>query len=252
MPDLNEQVVQPRIEYKPIPRKICIPPARRIGEYNRCPDCDSYKKKAAAKCPPEDLEIYEIESTPARRIPLTRGLYSFVDSDLYASLTRWQLCIDICDGRFYASGRCRFVDLDGVEKTARIRLHDIILGTPSSCFVDHWNRNTLDNRRLNLRPCTSRQNVFNAKRQIGVSGYIGTWPSGNRWSAYLKADGIRRYLGTFDTAIEAAIARDLAAVRYHGEFAVLNFPERIEEYRAELAPAGGADVVGCSIAHREE
>lgn len=34
-----------------------------------------------------------------------------------------------------------------------------------------------------------------------------------------------QYVGTFDTPLEAAIARDEAARRIYGEFAVLNFPE---------------------------
>jgi len=38
------------------------------------------------------------------------------------------------------------------------------------------------------------------------------------------ADG-GEYLGTFPTAIEAALARDAEAIRRYGEFAVLNFPE---------------------------
>lgn len=243
MPNLFEQAAQPRIEYRPIPRKICAPSARRIGEYDHCPDCGSYKMKVAGKCqycwsahlhPPEDQGIYEIEGEPSRRIPLIRGLYALVDVTKYDSLRRWTLCIDVCDGRFYASSRCQFIDLDGIEKTARVKLHDIILGTPRSSFVDHWNRNTLDNRWSNLRACTSRENAFNTLRSVGVSGYIGVWPSHKRWVSFLKADEKRHYLGTFDTAIEGAVARDIAALKYHGEFAVLNFPEHIEEYRREL------------------
>ena len=44
------------------------------------------------------------------------------------------------------------------------------------------------------------------------------------WRARLGVGGKRLHLGTFETATEAAIAYDLAAVKHYGEFARVNFP----------------------------
>lgn len=244
MPDLMKQVAQPRIEYKPPFRKIVIPSKKRAKDYNQCPDCGVFKMKTSAKCitcctnhlhPQEDENVYEIEGTLARRIPLTKGMYSFVDEFLYGFLMRWRFWAQICDGRPYAMTVCVFTDPNGKERREEIKLHDIVLGTPSSLIVDHANRNTLDNRKNNLRPnCTAQQNSANRAMRVGKSGYIGVWPTRMAFSAFVSGKNGREYVGNFRTAIDAAIARDRAAVKNYGPFAVLNFPERIEEYRKEL------------------
>lgn len=244
MSTLLEQVAQPRIEYKPPVRKTVIPSGRHVGDYDNCPDCGVFKAKTSAKCitcytnhlhPPTDPSPYTVEGQPARRLPLTKEMYSFVDESLYEFLARWRFWAQICDGRPYAMTTCVFTDLDGVERRDEIKLHDIILGTSSSLRVDHANRDTLDNRFSNLRPgCTARENSANRKMKLGKSGYIGVWPDGKAFSVFISGTKRRKYVGRFPTALEGAVARDIAALEAYGEFAVLNFPDRIDEYRKRL------------------
>lgn len=49
-----------------------------------------------------------------------------------------------------------------------VKLHHIVMGKPPAGFVtDHINRNTLDNRRANLRFCTPQENSLNTFRSSG-------------------------------------------------------------------------------------
>lgn len=61
------------------------------------------------------------------------------------------------------------------------------------------------------------------KHSTNTSGYIGVSRQGNRWKAYASL-GCHIHLGYFDTAIEAAQARD-KYVSAHYESPTLNFPE---------------------------
>ena len=60
------------------------------------------------------------------------------------------------------------------------------------------------------------------KTKYGVFEYI---------RAFVTINNTPRYLGMFRTEEEAACVHDLAAYRQHGEYARLNFPDKIEEYK---------------------
>lgn len=151
-----------------------------------------------------------------RIIPLTRGLEAVVDVADYEALSAF---------KWHASAygyACR-------SKVAgqSIYMHRIIVGATRGQFVDHANRNPLDNRRGNLRICTASENQCNKTAAgVGAVAFKGVHRRADtlKFRAIIKVRGRRTSLGQFDTAEEAALAYDVAAQRLHGEFACVNFP----------------------------
>jgi hypothetical protein len=126
-----------------------------------------------------------------------------------------------------------------------VRMHRLILEAPTDSQVDHVNGNTLDNRRSNLRLASNAENQRNKHDVENESGYRGVHrKERGGWEASISVDGHNKSLGRFPTAAEAALARDLAALDQHGEFAITNYPVEIVKRVAELeaAPFG---VCGC-------
>ena len=109
-------------------------------------------------------------------------------------------------------------------------LHRLITEAQKGQSVDHINGNTLDNRRNNLRLCTHQQNMCNMKKpKTNTSGYKGVyWHKGaNCYISSVKENYKNHYLGCFKNKVDAAQTYDSAAIKYHGEFAKINFPEVI-------------------------
>ena len=64
----------------------------------------------------------------------------------------------------------------------------------------------------------------------GKSGYKGVFPLPNgKFQAQIGVNGKSKYLGTFSSAKEAAVAYDLAAIEYHREFRKTNFDSDFPE-----------------------
>lgn len=107
-------------------------------------------------------------------------------------------------------------------------LHHKILPKKEGFFVDHINRNKMDNRRSNLRYVTHKQSAANTKTPKGSkSPYKGViWSSQkDKWVSQVSSCGKRYHLGTFSDQEEAARAYDKRAKELWGEYAYLNFPD---------------------------
>ena len=161
-----------------------------------------------------------------RRIPLTQGRFAVVDPADYESLSghKWRLCKTKGKNVLYAERTVRRSD----GTYSRMLMHREVLRPPRSYVIDHVNGCGLDNRRANLRLATAAQNAWNAGGRGGRSGYKGVWLAKDKglWRASIVCCGRRRHLGYFRDKRDAAKAYDRAAREYHGQFAVLNFPER--------------------------
>lgn len=90
-------------------------------------------------------------------------------------------------------------------------------------LVDHIDRDTQNNDKLNLR--SASQNQHNrAPNRVSTSSYKGVgWVSTRRmWRARITVNGAQRHLGFFYDEVAAARAYNDAARRLHGAFARLN------------------------------
>lgn len=101
-------------------------------------------------------------------------------------------------------------------------LHCFIMGGEKGDLFDHIDRNSLDNRKINLRPCTVQQNSMNqglSKRN--TSGIIGISYSkrDNLWRASLHFKDVCVLRKSFKSELDAIKARLEVEKKYFGEFA---------------------------------
>ena len=91
-------------------------------------------------------------------------------------------------------------------------------------YVDHKDRDGLNNQKFNLRLTTQIQNRANSCSRIGVSKYKGVVLNKpcKFWRARISFMRKSYALGYFINEIDAAKAYDTAAVKFHGEYANLN------------------------------
>lgn len=155
-----------------------------------------------------------------KTIPLTRGRHAIVDDEDYKYLMQWKWC---CNASGYAVTSIR--GDDGKQKT--VRMHRLINKTPPGKFTDHIDGNRLNNRRSNLRSCTNRQNQFNSRPiRGGSSKYKGVCFHIHRRKWLTQIRGIESgkilFIGYFEDEEDAAIAYNVAAQLFYGEFAYLN------------------------------
>ena len=99
-----------------------------------------------------------------------------------------------------------------------MRLHRYLLGFPD-LQVDHIDRDTMNNRRSNLRVVTQSQNMANLGLRKGSKvPFKGVSINAGKYVATCNSVPV----GTFPTAIQAALAYDAAAVIHFGEHAATN------------------------------
>ena len=169
-----------------------------------------------------------------RRIYLGEGEWTILDVQDYYKYAKYKWSLGGNGQKYYAVRGTKNKD----NEIEILRLHRLILPPPPGLIIDHRNGKGLDNRRTNLRPATQSQNMQNRKkRKNSTSKFIGVWfvKAKNRWESSITYQKKRIFLGRFKSEIEAARAYDRAALKYHKDFARLNFP--LEEYINEIKPS---------------
>ena len=161
-------------------------------------------------------------STECRATPILRNKDNIaiinnkilVDDDIYYDLIQFTWSVNSTTGYFNTQ-----------IKNTKFLLHRFIMKYDGENYVDHINNNKYDNRKENLRIVTVQQNAMNkSSAKNSTSKYIGVSRSRKKWSAKISVEKKNLNLGVFDNEEDAARARDIATIKYYGEYGNLNFP----------------------------
>lgn len=137
-------------------------------------------------------------------IPLTQNKVTLVDKE-FEHLKNYKWC--------YSNNKALRSAWDG-RRHLNVLLHHAIIGFPLKGEVDHINGNSLDNRLINLRIVSHRENMQNTKLQrdnLKASKYIGVHASPVKsrgklyhyWQARIRIGNKQKYLGNFKNEEDA-------------------------------------------------
>lgn len=153
-----------------------------------------------------------------KEIKLTQGKVALVDDSDFEWLNQFKWCAMKQQKTYYAVRTYKY---------KHVRMHRLIMNTPTGLETDHEDHNGLNNQRYNLRIATSAQNKYNVSPR-GASKYLGVTirqigREKGRITAKIRKNRITFHLGSFKTEESAAKAYDIRAKEFFGEFANLNF-----------------------------
>jgi hypothetical protein len=160
------------------------------------------------------------------KIELTKGHHAIIDKEDFDLIVGYSW--------HYSQGYAYAIDKTTKE---RVAMHRLIGGLSNTNYVvDHINGNGLDNRKANIRICTVAQNSKNkASHADSIVKYKGVSIYRGKYVSTIMADYKRYHIGVFNTDFEAAKAHDFEAVKRHGDYARLNFPESLEQIKRQLS-----------------
>lgn len=167
-------------------------------------------------------------------LELTNGGYTVVDADRFQELNkeRWHR---FKDGSIRQTTNCYLPNSGNKRRT--VLLHRVVNGTPEGKDTDHINGDRNDNRARNLRTVNNAENHWNSKKSVKKVGKFTSQYKGvhyliregrnPKWVAFIGsvATAGKKFLGQYETEVEAARAYDKEARRRFGQYARLNFPD---------------------------
>jgi hypothetical protein len=140
-----------------------------------------------------------------KEIKLTQGKFALVDDEDFDYLNQWNWYVKKVGNIWYAERAITIYNLNRKRRQVKISMHRLIMNNPYLMVIDHKNHDGLDNRRLNLRVVTSRENSLNLRKK-NKHGYPGINKKGNSYQASIHKNKKRVALGSFKTP-EAAYKR---------------------------------------------
>lgn len=125
-------------------------------------------------------------------------LLDIEDVERVKSLGAWQALVDttLQKTSYYIIHR----------KAPYVRLHRYIMNCPDNMVIDHINHNTLDNRKANLRICTTFENQQNLRSKLTEQTGVYLRTTRNIWVANITMNN-KRYYKEFKTKEEAITQR---------------------------------------------
>jgi hypothetical protein len=154
-------------------------------------------------------------------IELTQGRWAIVDAKHFDYINQWRWQ--------YSNGYARRSGQRNWKKFC-ISMHEVIAKRMGYDVVDHKFHSTLDNRESQLRPASFAQNQQNRRQHSHWRGRpvssrfkgVYWYKERKKWAAQIKVRGKRYPLGRYEVEEDAAIAYNVAAQIFFGEFAWLN------------------------------
>ena len=210
------------VESKETRKKCSVEGCNKAAKNNSCPYClkhytqiRKYGKVTKTIFDPNEIiingdECYIVLTDKYMNVT-AQAIIDYEDYDL------------VCGYKWYLNTTLGYVKSD--SKTKRVFLHRLLMSAPVGLYVDHIDFNPLNNKKSNLRVCSSAQN---AQHQRGLSNsssqYKGVsyYRPSKMWRARIKYNGEQKHIGHFVTEKEAAIAYNEYAIKYHKEFCYLN------------------------------
>ena len=144
-----------------------------------------------------------------RIIKLSEEYTTIVDELDFEELSKYKWKPHFSGKKIYAKTQTR----DKSGKWRNVYMHRMIMKPSGSKQTDHINGDSLDNRKCNLRLCSSYQNSWNKGATYGRK-YKGVMPYKNKFKIYISK--------SFDSEIEAVTVYNKIALLLHGEFAFQN------------------------------
>jgi len=163
--------------------------------------CKLKEKMASIKNKYEDCGEYYKGTT-------NKGYEFLIDKEDFEKVCRYSWNPD-GEGYLMATGK----------NNVSFKMHKLVLS--GKFKVDHINHNVRDNRRQNLRECTTSQNAMNRKKPINnTSGVIGvSWSESRRkWCAMIRVNNKSVNLGRYKKLEDAVNVRVKAEELYFKEF----------------------------------
>jgi hypothetical protein len=100
-----------------------------------------------------------------------------------------------------ATNGYRFINIEGCVLLARRLAWFYMNGVWPESDIDHLSGMRDDNRWVNLRVLSRKENMQNlhVSHKDSKTGFLGVSPCNGRFAAHIRFSGKNKYLGTFDT-----------------------------------------------------